>query len=134
MIDLAPTILAAARVTAPSELNGVTQKRIESISMMYSFDDANAKEQRHTQYFEMFGNRAFYHDGWIVVTRHGRLPWENAGSYDFAKDRWELYNVAQDFSEANDLAAQNPAKLKELQDLFCGSKPANTTSSPSMLH
>ena len=81
--------------------------------MMYSFDDANVKEQRHTQYFEMFGNLAFYHDGWIVVTRHGRLPWENAGGYNFAKDRWELYNVAQDFSEANDLAAQNPAKLKE---------------------
>jgi hypothetical protein len=86
--------------------------------MMYSFDDAKAKEQRHTQYFEMFGNRALYHDGWIAVTRHCRLPWENAGSYDFAKDKWELYKVAEDFSEANDLAAQNPVKLKELQDLF----------------
>ena len=118
VIDLVPTILEAARVTAPAQLNGVTQKPIEGVSMMYSFDDANAKEQRHTQYFEMFGNRALYHDGWIAVTRHGRLPWENAGSYDFAKDKWELYNVAQDFSEANDLAAQNPAKLKELQDLF----------------
>src|SRR5262249_46592 len=61
---------------------------------------------------------ALYPEGWIAVSRHGRLPWENAGSYDFAKDTWELYNVERDFSEANDLAAQNPAKLKELQDLF----------------
>jgi arylsulfatase A-like enzyme len=58
--------------------------------MMYSFDDAQAKEQRHTQYFEMFGNRAIYDNGWIAVARHGRLPWENAGSYDFNKDSWEL--------------------------------------------
>src|SRR5262249_41599415 len=61
---------------------------------------------------------ALYHEGWIAVSRHGRLPWENAGSYDFSKDTWELYNVERDFSEANDLAAQNPEKLKELQDLF----------------
>src|SRR5262249_20147292 len=59
-----------------------------------------------------------YHEGWIAVCRHGRLPWENAGSYDFDKDTWELYDVERDFSEANDLAAQNPDKLKQLQDLF----------------
>ena len=118
VIDLVPTILEAAHVTAPTELNGVKQKPIEGVSMMYSFDDPKAKEQRPTQYFEMFGNRALYHEGWIAVARHGRLPWENAGSYDFDKDTWELYNVAQDFSEANDVAAQNPDKLKELQDLF----------------
>jgi arylsulfatase len=118
VIDLVPTILEAAHVTAPTELNGVKQKPIEGVSMMYSFDDARAKEQRPTQYFEMFGNRALYHEGWIAVCRHGRLPWENAGSYDFDKDTWELYNVEQDFSEANNLAAQNPDKLKELQDLF----------------
>src|SRR5258705_5899568 len=85
---------------------------------MYSFDDPNAQEQRQTQYFEMFGNRALYHDGWIAAVRHGRLPWENVGTYDFAKDVWELYNLDEDFSEANNLAAQNPDKLKELQDLF----------------
>ena len=118
VIDLVPTILEAARITAPTELNGVKQKPIEGVSMMYSFDDAKAKEQRPTQYFEMFGNRALYHEGWIAVSRHGRLPWENAGSYDFSKDTWELYNVERDFSEANDLAAQNPDKLKQLQDLF----------------
>jgi len=86
--------------------------------MMYSFDDAHAKEQRRTQYFEMFGNRALYHDGWIAAVRHGRLPWENAGSYDFDKDVWELYNVDSDFSESNDVSKQNPQKLKELQDMF----------------
>jgi arylsulfatase len=118
VIDLVPTILEAANITAPTELNGVPQKPIEGISMMYSFDDAQAKEQRHTQYFEMFGNRALYHDGWIAVSRHGRLPWENAGSYDFAQDKWELYDVEHDFSEANDLAAQHPDTLQQLQDLF----------------
>ena len=118
VIDLVPTILEAAHITAPTELNGVKQKPIEGVSMMYSFDDAKAKGQRPTQYFEMFGNRALYHEGWIAVCRHGRLPWENIGSYDFNKDTWELYNVEQDFSEANDVAAQNPDKLKQLQDLF----------------
>ncbi len=117
-IDIAPTILEAARIPQPTEVNGVKQKPIEGISMMYSFDDSNAKEQRQTQYFEMFGNRALYHDGWIAAVRHGRLPWENVGSYDFSKDTWELYNLDDDFSEANNLAAQNPDKLKELQDLF----------------
>jgi len=96
----------------------VKQKPIEGISMIYSFDDPKAQEQRQTQYFEMFGNRALYHDGWIASVRHGRLPWENVGSYDFAKDTWELYKLDDDFSEANNLAAQNPDKLKELQDLF----------------
>ena len=86
--------------------------------MMYSFDDAKAREQRHTQYFEMFGNRAVYNDGWVAAARHGRLPWESAGSYDFDKDKWELYNVADDFSEANDMAAKEPQRLRDLQDLF----------------
>jgi arylsulfatase A-like enzyme len=118
VIDLAPTILEAAHVTAPMELNGVPQKPIEGISMMYSFDDSNARERRHTQYFEMFGNRALYHEGWIAVARHGRLPWENAGSYDFDRDKWELYDIEHDFSEGTDVSAQHPDKLKELQDMF----------------
>src|SRR5262245_7179331 len=66
----------------------------------------------------MFGNRALYHEGWIAVSRHGRLPWENAGSYDFAQDTWELYDIEHDFSEANNLAAQHPDRLQQLQDLF----------------
>jgi arylsulfatase len=115
---LAPTILEAAGIPQPSEVNGVQQRPIEGISMMYSFKDPNAAEQRHIQYFEMFGNRALYKDGWIAVCRHGRLPWQNAGSYDFDKDTWELYDVSHDFSEYNNVAAQNPDKLKDLQADF----------------
>jgi arylsulfatase A-like enzyme len=118
VIDIAPTILEAAGVPQPTEVNGVKQKPIEGISMMYSFKDPNAAEQRHIQYFEMFGNRALYKDGWIAVCRHGRLPWVNAGSFDFDKDTWELYDVSNDFSEYNNVATQNPDKLKELQADF----------------
>lgn len=120
VIDVAPTLLEAAGVKEPSAVNGVTQKPIEGVSMVYSFADPKARDTHVTQYFEMFGNRALYHDGWIAVCRHGRLPWENAGSYDFAKDKWELYNIDTDFSEANDLATKYPAKLRELQDMFWG--------------
>jgi len=118
VIDVAPTLLEAAGVSEPVEVNGVWQKPIEGVSMVYSFDDAKAKSHHGTQYFEMFGNRALYHDGWIAVCRHGRLPWVTAGSFDFADDVWELYNIDEDFSEANDLAAKYPEKLRELQDLF----------------
>ena len=118
VIDLVPTILEATGIPQPVEVNGVKQKPIEGISMMYTFKDSAAAEQRHIQYFEMFGNRALYKDGWIAVCRHGRLPWENAGSYDFDKDTWELYDISHDYSEANNVAAQNPDKLKELQADF----------------
>jgi len=118
VIDIAPTILEAANVTEPYMVNGVPQKPIEGISMMYSFTDPKAKELRKTQYFEMFGNRAVYHDGWVAACRHGRLPWENAGSFDFDNDKWELYKVDEDFSEYNDVVAQNPKKLRELQEVF----------------
>ena len=118
VIDVVPTILEAAGVTEPSTVNGVPQKPIEGVSMVYSFDDPKAKGTRKTQYFEMFGNRALYNDGWIAVCRHGRLPWQTSGSFDFAKDTWELYNLENDFSEANDLSANSPEKLRELQDLF----------------
>ncbi len=117
-IDVVPTILEAAGIQEPASVNGVTQKPIEGISMMYSFDDAKAKSPRKTQYFEMFGNRAIYDDGWIATARHGRLPWENVGSTDFDKDEWQLYNLDVDFSEASDLAAKNPDRLRALQDLF----------------
>jgi hypothetical protein len=85
---------------------------------MYSFKDPKAAEQRHIQYFEMFGNRALYKEGWIAVCRHGRLPWVNLGSVDFDKDTWELYDTTKDFSEYNDVALQHPNKLKELQADF----------------
>jgi arylsulfatase len=118
VIDVAPTLLDAAGVAQPTEVNGVAQKPIEGVSMVYSFDDAGAKSHRGTQYFEMLGNRAIYSDGWLAAARHGRLPWQNAGSADFDKDTWELYDVDEDFSESNDLAAKNPEKLQQLQDLF----------------
>jgi arylsulfatase len=88
--------------------------------MMYSFDDPKATSPRHIQYFEMFGNRALYKDGWIATARHGRLPWQTMGGStgDFDQDKWELYNLADDFSEANDLSAKYPQKLKELQNDF----------------
>jgi arylsulfatase len=117
-IDIVPTILEAAGILEPTSVNGVTQKPIEGVSMVYSFADAKAKSPRKTQYFEMFGNRAVYDNGWIATCRHGRLPWENAGSFDFDKDEWQLYNLDDDFSEGIDLAATNPQKLRELQDLF----------------
>jgi arylsulfatase A-like enzyme len=119
VIDVVPTLLEAAGVPEPVEVNGVWQKPIEGVSMMYSFDDAKAKGQRETQYFEVFGNRALYHDGWIAAVRHGRLPWVTQGSADFADDKWELYNI-DDYSEAKDLAAKNPDKLRDLQDRFWG--------------
>jgi arylsulfatase len=119
VIDIAPTILDAVGVPAPAVLNGVPQKPIEGVSMVYSFDDAKAPSTHRTQYFEMFANRAIYHDGWVAATTPPILPWAfvaETPSVDGYK--WELYNVAEDFSQADDLAAKNPAKLKELQDLF----------------
>lgn len=117
IIDIVPTILEAVKIAEPTEVSGVKQKPIEGVSMMYSFNSASAKGTRHVQYFEMFGNRALYKDGWVAACRHGRLPW-TMGSYDFDKDNWELYDLAHDFSEDNDVAAQYPDKLKDLQDAF----------------
>jgi arylsulfatase len=120
VIDIAPTILEVVGITEPTMANGVPQKPIEGVSMVYSFDtkNANRPSKRYTQYFEIFGNRALYHDGWIACCRHGRLPWINVGSADFTEDRWELYNIVEDFSESIDLATKYPEKLRELQDLF----------------
>jgi hypothetical protein len=88
--------------------------------VLVSFYDSKAQEQRHTHSFEMIGNRAVYDKGWVAAARHGRMPWDIAdtGGYDFDKDKWELYNVADDFSEANDVATAEPQKLHDLQDLF----------------
>ncbi len=118
VIDVAPTALEAAGLPPPTMVNGTKQREMDGVSMVYTFTDAKAADRRTTQYFEMFGNRAIYHDGWVAATRHS-TPWLNVPNLPkFSEDRWELYDVAQDFSQANDLAAQNPAKLKELQDLF----------------
>ena len=118
VIDLVPTILEAARVPEPREVNGVVQRPIEGVSMVYTWDDANAPDRHTTQYFEMFGNRALYHDGWLAACRHGRLPWETTGSTRFDDDVWELYNVEDDFTQADDLANRDPKRLEQLQELF----------------
>jgi arylsulfatase len=117
VIDVAPTILAAAKLPEPTVVNGTQQIPMEGVSMAYTFDDAKAKDRHRTQYFEMFGNRALYHDGWLAGTVH-KAPWERSPRHPLTEDVWELYDVRADFSLANDLAAQNPAKLKELQALF----------------
>jgi arylsulfatase len=123
VIDIVPTILEATGIQAPLIVDGVAQKPIEGVSMGYTFDRANAKapSTRKTQYFEMFGNRAIYHDGWVAATPPPEPPWlmgtakmpEVVNGY-----KWELYNIADDFSQNNDLAAKNPDKLRELQELF----------------
>ena len=118
-IDIVPTILAAAGIDEPVSINGVPQKPIEGVSMTYTWDDAGANSARTTQYFEMLGNRAIYHDGWVAGARHGKLPWQTAGSNpDFQSDVWELYNIEEDFSQAIDLAGKEPQKLRQLQDMF----------------
>ena len=117
VIDVAPTILEAAGLPEPTEVNGVKQIPMSGTSMFYSFNDGEAKDQHTQQYFEMFGNRAMYKDGWLARTIH-RAPWEPKPRRPLAEDIWELYNVNEDFSLANDLSAEHPEKLKELQDLF----------------
>ncbi len=117
VIDVAPTVLEAAGLPEPVMVNGTKQRPMDGVSMLYTFADPKAKDRRTTQYFEMFGNRAIYHDGWVAATRHS-IPWLMTQNPPLDQDRWELYHVAEDFSQANDLAAQNPGKLKELQDLF----------------
>ena len=117
VIDVAPTALEAAGIPEPTSVNGTKQRPMDGVSMIYSFADAKAADRRTTQYFEMFGNRAIYHEGWVAATRHS-IPWLMVPNPPFEQDKWELYNVNEDFSEATDLAAQNPAKLKELQAVF----------------
>ena len=117
VIDVAPTVLEAAGLPRPKSVDGTVQQPMDGISMMYTFDDANAQDRRATQYFEMFGNRAIYHEGWTAVTRHS-IPWLMVPLPPFDQDQWELYHVEMDFSQAKNLAAQHPKKLKELQDLF----------------
>lgn len=120
VIDVVPTILEVTGIAEPAMVNGVSQTDIEGTSMAYTFsaDNVDAPSRRYTQYFEMFGNRGLYHDGWMASCRHGRLPWINVGSADFADDMWELYHISEDFSQTIDLAEQHPDKLRELQDLF----------------
>ena len=123
MIDIVPTILEATGIQAPVMVDGVAQKPIEGVSMAYTFDkkNANAPSTRTTQYFEMMGNRAIYHDGWIATTTPPQGPWLMGLGHmpDVVNGyKWELYNIAEDYSENNDLAAKMPDKLRDMQELF----------------
>lgn len=115
--DIAPTVLDAAGLPFPKRVNGTVQKPFEGSSLAYSFNEAQAKGRHETQYFEIAGNRAIYHDGWLAGTVH-KAPWEAVPRAPLDRDAWELYDTRKDFSLANDLAAREPKKLKELQAIF----------------
>jgi arylsulfatase len=118
VIDIVPTIYEVTGITPPTMLNGVPQKPIDGVSLAYTFDDARAKERHLTQYFELASNRGIYHDGWMASAM-SFAPWQpHRSGFDPDKQKWELYNVDADFSQAVDLAGQNPQKLRELQDLW----------------
>jgi arylsulfatase len=117
VIDIAPTILEAAGLPEPTSVNGTAQSPIEGVSLAYTFADSKAPSRHTTQYFEIFGNRAIYHDGWLAGTVH-RAAWEFKVRRPLEEDIWELYDAREDFSLTNDLAANNAGKLKELQELF----------------
>ena len=117
VIDVAPTALEATKIPQPKTVDGIAQRPMDGVSMLYAAENAKAADQRTTQYFEMFGNRAIYHDGWVACTRHS-IPWLMVPLPPVKDDVWELYKVDEDFSQAENLAAKNPAKLKELQAVF----------------
>jgi arylsulfatase len=116
VIDVVPTILEAAQLPQPRVVDGTPQRPIEGVSMLYSFDNGNAADRHTIQYFEMFGNRALYHDGWMARTIHSP-PWAPPQNR-LADDTWELYHVAEDFSMSTDVAGQHPDKLAKMQELF----------------
>jgi arylsulfatase A-like enzyme len=128
VIDVAPTILDVTGIPAPHDVNGIPQMPMHGVSFANSFDDPQARSRHTQQYFEIFGNRAMYKDGWIASARLDRIPWKidaaalekygPRGSWEPDDDRWELYNIDEDFSQANDLAAKYPEKLAELKKLF----------------
>lgn len=115
--DIAPTILEAVGLPFPRSVNGVVQRPMDGTSLVYSFDDANAPERHTTQYFEVFGNRAIYKDGWYARTIH-KAPWEDRPRAELANDVWQLFDTRKDFSLANDLSDEDPDKLAEMQTVF----------------
>ncbi len=117
VIDIAPTVLEAASLPEPKIVNGTPQTPIEGVSLLYTFNNAKATDRHITQYFEMFGNRAIYHNGWFARTLH-RAPWQTSKLKPLDSDIWDLYNVRDDFSLTNNLAAKHPEKLSEMQGMF----------------
>ncbi|TWU04219.1 Arylsulfatase [Symmachiella macrocystis] len=118
LIDIAPTIYESAGIPAPSSVNGIDQMPVHGVDMTYTFEDSDAPSTRSRQYFEVVGVRGVYDDGWVACTYHNKYSWQASEVPDFADDRWELYHVEEDFSQAEDLAAKYPEKLAELKKLF----------------
>jgi arylsulfatase len=121
LIDIMPTLLDAAHVQVPVKVDGIDQQRVDGTSMIYSFDAPSAPTTRHTQYYEMHGNRGIYHDGWLANTTPRNMPWNMAQlrpGTDITTYQWELYNLTKDYSQAHDLAAKEPERLREMQALF----------------
>ena len=126
-IDIGPTILEAAGIPEPKVVDGIEQEPMDGTSFLYTFDDPSAEERHTVQYFEVIGSRAIYKDGWWACARLDKAPWEFSpealapfapGQWDPEQDTWELYYLPDDFTQANDLAAENPEKLAELKELF----------------
>lgn len=117
VVDIAPTILEAAHLPQPKRVDGIVQVPIQGVSLIYSFDHPKVKSTHTTQYFETAGNRAIYQDGWLAGTVH-RAPWERQPRARLTEDKWELYDTTKDFSLAHDLAASDPVKLKQMQEVF----------------
>jgi Arylsulfatase A and related enzymes len=121
VVDIAPTLLEATGLTMPAMVNGVAQKPLEGVSMLYCLDDPEAKFRRKSQYFETMGNAAYYYDGWVAATKVRMAPWKQFFSKvgeSPATWEWELYEVKNDFSQSANLAAEHPDKLREMQMLF----------------
>ena len=132
VVDIAPTLYDALGITAPKVVNGYEQMPFDGTSLAYTFDDANAPNRKETQFFDNNGSRGIYHDGWFAGTFGPFIPWDTPGSsarlasWDSATDPWELYDLRSDFSQANDLAAENPAKLEEMKSLFLAAAKENS--------
>lgn len=124
MIDVAPTVLEAAGLPQPVMVDGVEQIPMQGVSMVYTFANADAEDRHITQYFEIYGNRAIYHDGWLARTVH-KVPWDPQPLNPLADDVWELYHVEQDFSLATELSGQYPERLADLRALFMREAIAN---------
>ena len=117
--DIAPSIMEATGIPMPQSYHGIEQQPMDGVSMLYSFNKADAPNRKKRQYYEMFGNRAIWADGWKAVTLHAnRMPWELSVVQSFEHDEWELYHVAEDFSESTNVAARHPRKLEELKEMF----------------